>query len=171
MTQTATTSTDRQLVEDFLHHEAELLDDQHFQDWHALFTADGTYRIPLSDDDDTSRQASLVNDDPLRLDERVYHITEVPFPSQSPRSRTLHNITNVRVASGASGILLVRSNQLIAELRLGDFRQVGLGEQRILAADVRYELQVQGDANFKIASKVIYLLNRRAPIGNLTFIL
>lgn len=172
MIQSATTMPiSRQFVEDFLIHEAELLDDGHFQDWHALFTPDGTYRIPLSDGDDTSRQAALVNDDPLRLDERVYHLGVVPFPSQSPRSRTLHHVSNVRIADRGSRQVAVRSNQLIVEMRLGDFRQVGLGEQRVMAADIRHLLEIQSESEIKIESKVIYLLNRGAPIGNLTFIL
>lgn len=172
MTQAAAQAagTDRRLIEEFLVGEAELLDDGRFVDWQALFTSDGTYRIPLGDGDPRN-QASLVNDDPLRLDERVYHLTEVPFPSQSPPSRTLHQVTNVRITDAVESDLWVRSNQLVAEMRLGDFRQVGLGEQRILAADVHHRITVRDGSDFKISAKVIYLLNRGAPIGNLTFIL
>lgn len=165
----------RQTAEEFLVHEAELIDHRRFEDWHELFTEDGTYSIPLSDEGDPSRYASLVYDDPLRLEERVYHLSKVPFPSQSPRSRTLHHITNVRLRpstdSSSPSRVLVVSNQLISEMRLGDFRQVGLGEQRVLAAEVWHELEAVSPSDIKIASKTIRLLNRGAPIGNLTFLL
>jgi 3-phenylpropionate/cinnamic acid dioxygenase small subunit len=163
----------RHTVEDFLVHEAELLDEGRFEEWHALFTAEGTYVIPLSDEGDPSRYASLVYDDPLRLEERVYHLSQVPFPSQSPRSRTLHLVSNVRVrsAESAGSRFAALSNQVICEMRLGDFRQVGLGEQRVFAAEVRHELEVHGESEFRIASKTIRLLNRGAPMSNLTFLL
>lgn len=166
---------DRHTAEEFLFHEAELIDNFRFEDWHELFTDDAKYMIPLSDDEDTSRYASLVYDDALRLEERVYHLSKVPFPSQSPRSRTLHQITNVRVRplgdAGKPSSICTVSNQTICEMRLGDFRQVGLGEQRILAAEVIHELVVNSPSDIQIASKTIRLLNRGAPIGNLTFIL
>jgi 3-phenylpropionate/cinnamic acid dioxygenase small subunit len=164
----------RLAVEDFLFTEADLLDHGLFEEWHRLFTDDGTYLIPLSDDGhDLSRYAAIVNDDPLRLEERVYHLSHVPFPSQSPRSRTLHLVTNVRVRPVSQGdsIVTVVSNQLICEMRLGDFRQVGLGDQRLFAAEMEHRLQVVGDGAFKISKKTVRLLNRGASISNLTFLL
>lgn len=172
MTQTVEVS--QGTVQDFLIREAELLDDGRFEDWHALFTEDARYTIPLSDGE-ANRHASLVNDDALRLDERVYHLSQVPFPSQSPRSRTLHVIGNVRIRprddaepAGAKSIHVV-SNQIVFEMRLGDFRQVGLGEQRTFAARVEHELEIAEP--FRIASKRLWLVNRGAPMSNLTFLL
>lgn len=168
-----TSTVSRLAVEDFLIHEAELLDHGRYEDWHQLFTSDGTYLIPLSADGDLSRHAAIINDDPLRLEERVYHVTHVPSPSQSPPSRTLHLVSNVRVRPDGpeDPRITVLSNQVIFELRLGDFRQVGLGEQRLFAAEVEHRLEVLGEAEFKIASKTVRLLNRGAPMSNLTFLL
>lgn len=162
----------RQTVEDFLFLEAELIDGQRYEEWHALFTPDGRYFVPLSDNEDTVHQAAIVNDDPLRLEERVYHIAHVPFPSQSPRSRTVHLVTNVRVRryEAAADRVTVLSNQVVAEMRVGDFRQVGLGDQRTFVAEVEHQLQVQGDV-LKIALKTVRLLNRGAPMSNMTFLL
>lgn len=162
----------RQSAEDFLVHEAELLDEARFEDWHALFTETGTYRIPITAGTDPARHASLVYDTPLRLEERVYHLAQVPFPSQSPRSRTLHYITNVRVLAGENtNDVVVKSNQLVSEMRLGDFRQVGLGEQRVFSAAVEHRLEFDGDRQPKIADKCVMLINRDAPMSNLTFLL
>jgi 3-phenylpropionate/cinnamic acid dioxygenase small subunit len=162
----------RQAVEDFLVHEAELLDEERFEDWHALFTETGTYRIPITEGTDPNRHASFVYDNPLRLEERVYHLSQVPFPSQSPRSRTLHHISNIRVLAGEDDeSVVVRSNQIICEMRLGDFRQVGLGEQRVFSAAVEHRLQLGSEPEPRIADKCILLINRGAPMSNLTFIL
>jgi 3-phenylpropionate/cinnamic acid dioxygenase small subunit len=161
---------DRDRVQDFLIHEAELLDERKFEDWNQLFTSDGLYWIPLDAERDPREEWALIYDDALRREERVYHLTEVPFPSQRPESRTLHLIGNVRVGAGNAGHLEVISNQIIYEIRVGDFRQVGLGEQRSFAAKVEFEL-VDADGEFRIARKVVHLLNRGVPIGNLTFIL
>jgi 3-phenylpropionate/cinnamic acid dioxygenase small subunit len=173
MTTVVQPTVTRIAVEDFLVHEAELLDHERFEDWHRLFTAEGTYVIPLGADEDFSRHAAIVNDDPLRLEERVYHLSQVPFPSQSPRSRTLRLVTNVRVrpAESDAPTITVVSNQLTCEMRVGDFRQVGLGEQRQFAAEVEHQLEVLGAAEFKIARKTVRLLNRGAPMSNLTFLL
>lgn len=171
---TVTTDIPRQDVEDFLIHEADLLDQGRFEDWHALFTESGTYRAPISEGSDPSRHASLVYDDPLRLEERVYHLAQVPFPSQSPRSRTLHHVSNIRIRpreADASGVITVLSNQLIVEMRTGDFRQVGLGEQRVFSAAVEHRLEVQDESDLRIADKCVLLINRGAAMSNLTFIL
>jgi 3-phenylpropionate/cinnamic acid dioxygenase small subunit len=173
MTTVVQPTVSRIAAEDFLFHEAELLDREQFEDWHRLFTPEGTYVIPLSDDEDFTRHAAIVNDDPLRLEERVYHLSQVPFPSQSPRSRTLHQVTNVRVRPGGPGATTVTvvSNQLVFEMRVGDFRQVGLGEQRQFAAEVEHQLEIHGETEFRIARKTVRLLNRGAPMSNMTFLL
>jgi 3-phenylpropionate/cinnamic acid dioxygenase small subunit len=173
MTTVAQPTVSRIAAEDFLVHEAELLDHERFGDWHQLFTPEGTYIIPLGDDEDFSRHAAIVNDDPLRLEERVYHLSQVPFPSQSPRSRTLHLVTNVRVRPTEPGesLVTVVSNQLVCEMRVGDFRQVGLGEQRQFAAEVEHRLEVRDEGDFRIDRKTVRLLNRGAPMSNMTFLL
>ncbi len=164
------TQISHQAITDFLVLEAELIDDRRFAEWHALFTDDATYTVPLVDDADPRHQALIVNDDALRLDERVYHLSQVPFPSQSPRSRTLHVIGNVRVRGEADDRISVVSNQIICEMRLGDFRQVGLGEQRVLAARVEHDL-VPAGSTFQIAAKCVRLIDRGAAMSNLTFLL
>jgi 3-phenylpropionate/cinnamic acid dioxygenase small subunit len=81
-------------------------------------------------------------------------------------------ITNVRVASDGEQRVAVVSNQIIHEIRIGDFRQVGLGEQRSFVAKVEHDLVADGpDGDYRIAKKTIRLLSRGTPIGNLTFLL
>ena len=47
---TPTMDVDRRVVQLFLIHEAQLLDERRFRDWMALFTEDGTYWVPAVPD-------------------------------------------------------------------------------------------------------------------------
>ena len=166
----STQAISRVEAEEFLYLEARLLDDGELERWLELFTRDGVYWIPIDDTKPTEWNSSLVWDNRLRLEERVYHLLHVPFPSQSPRSRTIHLLTNVEVEPAADGRTLVRSNQLIYEARRGDFRQVGLGEVRALVARVEHLLERGSDGPL-IALKKVLLIDRDMPQSNLTFLL
>jgi 3-phenylpropionate/cinnamic acid dioxygenase small subunit len=155
-------------AEDFLAHEARLLDERRLVEWNALFTDDGLYWIPLDENASHATQASIVHDGPLRREERVHHLLNDWYPAQSPPSRTLHQITNVAVeADGAEWI--VRSNQVIWEMRTGDFTQVGVGDLRPIVAFVDHRLR-RVEGGLRIARKRILLLNRDGWLGNLTFL-
>ncbi len=157
----------------FLYREARLLDERWFDEWLALFTADGIYWAPT---DDTARdpydKVSLIHDDTLRREERVFRINADP-PSQSPISRTLHVVSNVEVEDGgAAGEARVFSSQIVYEMRAGggNYRYLELGEPRSFAIRCEHVLRPEGDG-WRIALKKMLLLNRDIPIGNLTFIL
>ncbi len=159
----------RAQAEDFLIHEARLLDDLKLEEWNALFTADGHYWIPLDDREPIATSASIMNDTPLRREERVHHLLHNAFPAQSPRSRTLHFVSNVGVTI-EGGVAVVRSSQVIYEMRTGDHKQVGLGVPQAIVADVEHQLRPV-DGQMRIARKKILLLNRDSWLGNLTFLL
>ena len=114
---------------------------------------------------------------PMRRQERVYHLTQTSysFPAQSPRSRTLHFISNVALEALPSGQedgaqWLVHSNQIIYEMRTGDFKQVGIGELHPIVASVEHRLrEEQGQP--RIVRKKILLINRDAWLGNMTFMM
>lgn len=156
-------------AEDFLIHEARLLDERRLAEWNALFTDDGLYWIPLDENAPHAHQASIVHDGPLRREERVHHLLNDWYPAQSPPSRTLHMISNVAVDADGDAFA-VRSNQVIWELRTGDFRQVGVGDLRPLVAAVEHRLRPV-DGRLRIARKRILLVNRDGWLGNLTFLL
>ena len=42
---------DRSKIENFLYHEARLMDEHAYADWLALFTGDARYWVPSNDDD------------------------------------------------------------------------------------------------------------------------
>ena len=152
-------SMSQEEAETFLYKEAELLDDLRLEEWLRLFTADGLYWVPIDEAIPTDVTASIVRDDSLRREERVFHLLHTKFPAQSPRSRTLHMISNVRIAEKSADTVKLVSNQTIHEVRAGDFRQ----------AKVEHVLRREQTA-LKIALKKILLINRDMPQGNLTFL-
>lgn len=158
-------------VSAFLFHEAKLLDDARIRDWHALYTDDCHYWVPIDETRPATECAAIINDNALALEERIYHLLETTFAAQTPKSRTLHFITNVFIdPSSGDGTTVVHSNQLIFELRTGDYRQVGLGEMRPIPTSMTHELVRCGDS-FKIRSKTIRIIDRDMPQSNLTFLL
>lgn len=159
-------------VEQFLYREARLLDDQHLEAWLELFHPDGVYSIPIRDDAaGRGRHVSIVHDDALAREERVYHLLHVQFPAQRPRSRTVHVVSNVEVLDREADGTLVRSSQVVHEVRAGDFRQVGLGQPQQHVGRVEHELVRDLQGKLRIMQKKILLLDRDMPQGNMTFLL
>lgn len=159
----------RSEAEDLIYHEARLIDRRRLDEWLALFTDDGLYWIPIDETKPPSINTAIVYDDKLRREERVHHVLHNTFISQTPRSRTLHFINNVEVEPAGDGTFRVNSNQLIYEVRKGDFTQVGLGEVRPIVANVEYVFRPSPDG-MKIALKKVLLIDRDMSVGNLTFI-
>lgn len=158
-------------AEDFLYREAQLLDDRLFDDWSRLFAKESLYWIPIDETRSRDQSVSIVYDPPLRREERVHHLMRTRFPSQSPPSRTVHVISNVTVAPGPQpGEVLLRSNQVVYETRVGDFRQTGLGELRTIVTRMEHLLRPE-EGGFRIALKKILLIDRDLSVGNLGFII
>lgn len=159
----------REDAERFLILEAEMLDELRLEEWLTLFTPDGLYWVPIDESMSSDETVSIVRDDALRREERVFHLLHTRFPAQSPRSRTLHAITNVRVRPDSETSVTVISHQTIHEVRTGDYRQIGLGQMQTIPARVEHRLDLSGDAP-RMTLKKILLLNRDMPLGNLTFL-
>ena len=69
---TAAAGIDRAVVEEFLVHEARLLDERRFREWMELFAEDGTYWVPAAPDQESPfAQASLFYDDRNLMRTRV----------------------------------------------------------------------------------------------------
>lgn len=91
-------------AEDFVYHEARLLDDGRHRDWLDLFSADGMYWIPSNDaDHDPARHVAIVYDNVDQLRARISRYETGRVVQELP-SRTLHVVTNVTVApAGTDG--------------------------------------------------------------------
>jgi 3-phenylpropionate/cinnamic acid dioxygenase small subunit len=160
----------RQDAEDLLYREARLLDERRLEEWLELFTADGMYWIPIEDAVDPELEPAMQYDDAEQRALRVYQILRLPHYAQLPPSRTVHVVSNVEVADEpASGAATVYCSLVVYEVRSGDHLQLGLGEQRILAA--RCEYRLRREAEWRIALKKVMLIDRELPIQNLSFLL
>ena len=99
-------------VEQFLGHEARLLDERRFEEWMALFTDDGHYWAPARPDQpDPWSEVSLIFDDREIMQNRIRRLRHPRVYAQLPASRAVRQVSNVFVEreDGASGELHVRS--------------------------------------------------------------
>ena len=147
------TGLDRAAVEEFLGHEARLLDERRFRDWMELFAEDGTYWVPAVPDQESSfDQASLFYDDRDLMRTRVERLEHPRIHVQTPPSRTAHLVGNVIVeeADAAKGEVLVGSTVIMVEYR----DEV----QRVFAGRQRHRLRREG-ASFRIVQKRVDLIN------------
>ena len=157
----------RQDAEDFLYREAALLDDGRLDDWLALFTDDGRYRLPIADGDDPLEPA-LVDDDRDRLAERVFRLTSTQAHAQLPPSQTVHDVHNVRIEGTSRDDVVVHCSLTVHEVRVGGPDQVGLGRLRSFPGRAVYALHP--GPPLRIRSKTVYLLERELPLPNIAFI-
>jgi 3-phenylpropionate/cinnamic acid dioxygenase small subunit len=161
-------------LESFLYHEAALLDDRNLDEWGQLFREDGVYAVPLdASRTDPTRDPHIIYDDHGGRQERIYRLLHTHAHSQSPPSRTMHIVGNIRrpnVPQEQDGLVSILSNQAIFELRPGDAAQVGLGERRALAAHVQYLIDVGGQ-DPTIVLKRVLLLDSDLSHFNLSFLL
>src|SRR4029077_1824519 len=89
---------DVQACEQFLLHEARLLDEGRFGEWLALFTPDARYWVPSEPDQKSPLDTvSLIYDDRRLLETRVRRLASPRIYSQEPRSRTSRVVTNVTI--------------------------------------------------------------------------
>lgn len=149
-------------VEEFLYHEADLLDSRRYEEWLALYTEDTIYWIPQGDEADHVHQVSIAYDDHRRLHERVLRLASGFAFSQDPPSRTCHVVGNVRLTGEIDGDLDVRSNLVLAEMRRG--------VQSVYAGQVTHRLVPTGES-FMVRGKTIRLINSDVPLSNLTFLI
>ena len=158
-------------AEDFLFHEARLLDERRFEEWLGLFAPAGVYWVPIREDASPDTVTSLVHDEAVRRRERVYRLLRTPAQAQTPPSRTRHCITNVRVEDGPNGDVRIYSNQIVYEVRPVERHHLspGDGQQAFVGGCEHHLARERG--RWLILLKKVVLLNRDLPIGNLTFIL
>jgi len=146
-------------VEEFLFHEARLLDDREFEAWMALFTADGIYWIPATPGQtDPLGEVSIAYEDRQLLDVRVRRLRHPDNFADQPQARTRRVIGNVMLEDGGDGVVIARSNFTLTEFQNE--------EQRWFAGDYVHRLVPDGEA-FAIREKRVNLLNCDAPMGGI----
>ena len=96
-------------IEDFLHREAELLDDRRFEDWLELLTDDVRYFIPMRrnvahfdlgrENTREGRDMNWFDEGKQTLSQRVRQLRTGKHWAEEPLSRVTHMIANVRVTA------------------------------------------------------------------------
>jgi len=146
-------------VEQFLYHEARLLDTQRYEEWLALFTDDATYWIPLEQNQkDPFETSSILHDDRTLLELRVKQARHPRAHARLPLARTVHQVGNIMVASQNDSEVRVNST-----LQLIEFRNE---KQRVYGALVEHHLR-KANSSFKIAHKRVDLVNSEGELDGI----
>ncbi|MCZ4303378.1 aromatic-ring-hydroxylating dioxygenase subunit beta [Zoogloeaceae bacterium G21618-S1] len=150
-----------QTLIDFVYAEARLLDEQHFDDWLALFTDDGYYWMPLSHDQQDARlQTSLMYEDTLLLRVRIERLAGQRTFSQQPKSRSHHLLQapSIESSNADAGEHVVRTAFIYTETRLD--------RQTQYSGWTTHHL-VEAEGALKIRLKRVDLVNCDAAFGNI----
>ena len=158
------TETRRADIEDFLYHEAALLDSWRLDEWLALLTDDATYRVPSNDQPQSDPKSALftIADDIRRIRARVARLKDPHAHAEFPRSRTRRLISNVRILERAP--LVVEANFVV-------YRYRGNEDVRTYVGRYRYTLVGQGGALRIKAREAILDAMELASLGTVSFIL
>ena len=151
-------------VEDFLYHEAALLDAWRLDEWLELLTEDATYRVPSNDRPQSDPKSALftIADDIRRIRARVARLKDPHAHAESPRSRARRLISNVR---------LVEQSPLLVEANFVIYRFRGNEDVRQYVGRYRYTLE-RRDGKLKIKTREAILdAMELASLGTVSFIL
>jgi len=158
----AAEALDLQRCEQFLLHEARLLDEAKFDDWLALFTAEAWYWVPSAPGQDNPHDTvSLIYDDRRLLETRVRRLASPRMYSQEPRSRTSRIVANVTIEDAEPNRMAatVRSKFTMIEFRRDT--------QRLFGGTAFHRL-VHAGGGIRIAWKRVDLVNCDAPLDGIT---
>jgi len=150
----------QQQVEQFLFHEARLLDQRRLNDWLALWTGEGMYWIPQKHDQESPYDhISLAWEDKMLREVRVRRLGNPRNWSQQPITRTSRLVGNITVAGmDAYGYLVVHAAFQLTEWHNARARQ--------LAGSLTYKLAIDGEV-WKLHFKRVDLVNCDAVHENL----
>jgi p-cumate 2,3-dioxygenase beta subunit len=153
-------------VEDFLYHEAALLDDWKLSDWEALLADDACYYVPPNDHLESDHRSTLflVADDRERIRQRVIRINDPNCHAEYPKSRTRRMISNVRILSVDGDLVTVTANFVCYRFRRYERIREYVGAYR-------YVLRRTGDS-FRIKERRVLIdAHELGTLGSVSFIL
>ncbi|MDP2355062.1 MAG: aromatic-ring-hydroxylating dioxygenase subunit beta [Beijerinckiaceae bacterium] len=162
----ANVSVTRAEVEDFLYHEAMLLDDWRLKEWEELLADDATYYIPANDDLDGDFKSSLyiISDDRERIRQRIIRVLDPNCHAEFPRSRLCRLITNVRITGVEGDIVKVAAN-------FSCYRYRRYQREFVYVGKYEYQLRKRGNS-FKIKERrVLLAAHELGQLGSVSFVL
>jgi p-cumate 2,3-dioxygenase beta subunit len=153
-------------VEDFLYHEAALLDEWKLNEWQELLTDDAAYYVPPNDqlDGDHRTTLFLVADDRERIRQRIIRVLDPNCHAEFPKSRTRRLISNVRIVARESDLVTVAANFVCYRYRRYERIREYVGAYR-------YILKCVGDS-FRIKERRVLIdAHELGTLGSVSFIL
>ena len=153
-------------VEDFLFHEAALLDEWRLNEWQELLTDDAHYLVPPNDDLDGDYKSSLfiIADDRERIRQRIIRVLDPNCHAEYPKSRTQRLIANVRILSQESDAVEVAANYICYRYRR--YERVGQ-----YVGNIRYKLVRKGESFLIREKKIVIQANELGQLGSVSIIL
>lgn len=136
-------------IEQFLYHEAHLLDGRKFRDWLGLFSDTVHYWMPVRENRSTAIADSdelgpddlaFFDDDKTSLTQRVNRLFTGMAWAEDPPSRTRHLVTNVRIQGQSSLKYQVTSSVVVYRSRLEREVDLFVGERE----DIIYRTRANG---------------------------
>ena len=147
--------------EQFLYHEARLLDTQQLEAWLELFTDDATYWVPLERDQrEAFETSSIIHDDRTLLELRVKQARHPRAHARLPLARTVHQVSNVMVEEDGNELKIHSTLQVV------EFRNE---KQRVYGALVEHRLR-PANGSYKIAHKRVDLVNSEGELDGIAIL-
>lgn len=162
----------RQEAEDFLYHEARLLDEGRYDEWLELMTPDVTYWVPNGGErTNPTEHVSIIRDDHALLGDRVWRITTSGRNhTQDPPSQFVRCVSNVIVEpADVADEAVVLYNLLLTEFRSGVQRQ-NVSSPTWRTARCRYRLR-RVDGRWRIAYRQVVLLDNAGTLPAMTYVI
>ena len=155
---------DLRQIEEFLYHEARLLDENRYDEWLGLYTDTATYWVPLErGQTDPYETSSLIFDDRKLMEARVRQFRHPRRHAQTPASRTCHMMGHIEPLDGdADGAIRVRSNFILVEFRAD--------RQFVYGGNCEHRL-VRAGSGYKIAAKRVDLVNSEGVLDGISILL
>jgi p-cumate 2,3-dioxygenase beta subunit len=152
-------------IEEFLIHEAALLDEWRLEEWLALMAPDACYPVPPLDAPEADHRDALflIADDRRTLASRIRQLLSGLTWAENPRSRTRRLITNVRLLAAEGGEARATANFAVWRFQ-HEGTDVYVGQYRHVL------VRGAGGLRFRERRAVLDLETLR-PHGKLSFIL
>lgn len=152
--------------EDFLYHEAALLDEWRLEEWLGLFVEGATYEVPTAGRPDgvtASEDLFYISEDWFRLKHRVSRLLKPGAHSESPRSLGLRLISNVRIlGQDEEGVKI--GCAFVTYRSRDDRTDAYFGNHRYVLTEVAGELRIR-------EKRSLLAMSSLRPHGRITVIL
>jgi len=142
-------------VEQFLYRQSEILDTRQWQSFIDLFTDDGVYWVPITQEQtEWEGSPSIFAEDKMMMEVRMRRVLHPQAWSQSPMWATNHLVSNVVIERETASEVQVRSRFHLMELRRDTVRHFG--------GTYRHTL-IKSAGGYKIKLQRVDMFNSQAP--------